>query len=69
MAISHFYFKKRLNIKAKSTSIFHQDRNGISMAIDGVLLVMFIYAMFWVNVEKDAGLYSGIVTISPMFAF
>ncbi|PSL41479.1 uncharacterized protein DUF4181 [Planomicrobium soli] len=68
LIISHFYFKKRLNIKAKSTFMFHQDRSRISVAIDGILLVGFIYAMFWINVEKEAEMFSGVIKISPLFA-
>lgn len=48
--------------------MFHQDRKGLWIFIDCVLLVLFIWAMFWVNVEERPEPFSGLVRTSPMFA-
>lgn len=48
-AISYFYLNKKLGIKPRRIGMFHQDRKKGFILIDGIILILFIAAMFYMN--------------------
>ena len=44
-ALSHFYLKKKLGIKEKRRGMFSKNRNRYFLAIDFIIILLFIVAM------------------------
>ncbi|MCA0987346.1 DUF4181 domain-containing protein [Guptibacillus algicola] len=63
--ISEIYMKRKLGIKSQNRWIFHEERYKVSIAIDVLLLIIFIFLTFEFLLERPH--YSTIVKLSPSF--
>ncbi|MGE6204532.1 DUF4181 domain-containing protein [Guptibacillus hwajinpoensis] len=66
--LSEYYLKRHLGIKSKWTWMFAEDRYKISMIIDIVLVVAFIYSFLSLNIDANSENNPVMMKISPIFA-
>ncbi len=52
--LSEYYLKRHLGIKSKWTWMFAEDRYKISMIIDIVIVVAFIYSFLSLNIDANS---------------
>lgn len=64
--LTQFYLKRRFNIH-KWKGLTFKERNKYSVAAEFIIVFLFIYSSFCLNVESMNSAYSPIVRTSPMF--
>lgn len=66
-AISYFYLNKKLGIKPRRIGMFHQDRKKGFILIDGIILILFIAAMFYMNEVNGTEEAAALNPATPLF--
>lgn len=66
-AISYFYLNKKLGIKPRRIGMFHQDRKKGFLLIDGMILILFIAAMFDISAVEGTEEAAALNPATPLF--